>query len=99
MLLNLDRMCCRKIFLYWLCDLFNLPRRHFHIEYSFYKLYKLLDRSVSGLDWFNSLFCLSRWNLLRDDWPLSGDGDLRCRKIFRLFIQCLFKLPNRNVFG
>ena len=99
MLLNLDRMCCRKIFIYWLCDLFKLPRRHFHIEYCFYKLYKLLDRNVSGLDWFNSLFCLSRWILLRDDWPLSGDGDLRRRKIFRLFIQCLFKLPNRNVFG
>ena len=83
-------MCSRVVFKYFCDDLLELSRWDLLGLSFFLELLKLFDRNVCGNYWLNCLHGMPRRIVLRDDRSLGSDGNLRSRKIFDRFSNCLY---------
>jgi len=91
-------MCCWKIFICTGLCLFKL--HHWHLLGSIcYSLLALLGRLFPSVRFFNGMHIMYCGFILRDYWPLGGDGCMCCRSLFNFWVLCLFKLHNWHLLG
>ena len=71
---------------------FKLLFRLLFIICIFNKLFELSDRSVSSVNWFHSLYGMSRWLILRHHRPIYSDRCLCSWEIFGCLCECVPQL-------
>ena len=60
-------------------------------------MFKLSHGYVSGLYWPECVYCMSSGIVLRFDWSVCSDWNVRSWRIFCCFVDCMFKLSDFNI--